>query len=911
MPIMFVPTVAMVAAAPPPACSTAHALTLSGVVHDSDLALIPGATLSVNKGAPTTSGSDGRFRLPCLAPGALPLTVTAEGFAPLTVTVSLPHRGDLALTLQPASVQTNVEVTADDAPIPDANSTGAAQTISGKQLQSLADDPDDLQRELQQLAAASGGSPSNTTISVNGFQDSSKLPPKSSIAYIKVNPDLFSAEYREPPFGGGRVEVYTKPGQSTFHGALFGTNGSPFMNARDPFSTSKAALGKQRYGFELTGPLRKGADFALDLEHRSIDNFGVVNAVGLDSNGNATNIAYNVPTPQRLWVGEARVDLQLGPRNTFITTYSANVNSLRNVGVGGTVLEESGYDAGESEHVLRFVNITTATPHIMNEARLSLQFDNLTYAPQSTAPQVQVAGAFTGGGAAVGFQHSPLLLIEADDDAIITTGKHTLKFGFETHLNHHGNDQQTLNFNGTYQFGGGTAPVLAANGNPVGTQTTTISGLEQYRRSLLHLPGGTPTAFSSVTGNPALSFSQVRAALFVQDEWDVGKGVHIASGLRYFLQSDPLTFAAVTPRLGVLWSPSKKGTWTLHAHTGLFAGQYNGRDWTEISREDGTARVTRIVYNPAYCGAGAPAGCDPYAGLTPIQSYRTANPHLRTGSYAIENIGGTRLLPFGFNLSLDYYFGRIWNSERTLNINSPLNGSPTGPRPLMPNVNILQVQNSGQGRANVIFAGIEQHTLKRVQFFFGGVRVRQVDDTDDNTFFQPQSAYSNAGEFSFRSNQPVWNLFGNASFTLPEKIVLSGDFDGGGDAHFNLVTGFDNNGDGDFNDRPQIAAPGTAGAVNTRYGLLVATGGTGVLRRNLGVMPWTFHLDTNIQRAFTLARNAKAEHQQTLTVNLRSANVLNHTNVTAVGGVFNSPLFDVPYQADNGRRVEAGVRYSF
>ena len=163
---------------------------------------------------------------------------------------------------------------------------GRTQTISGDRLQSLADDPDDLQRELQQLAAAAGGNPSNTTISVDGFQDSSALPPKSSIAYIKVNPDQFSAEYREPPFDGGRVEIYTKPGQKTYHGALFMTNGSPWENARDPFSTSKAAIGKQRYGFELTGPVRKkGSDFTLTLEHRSIDNFAVVNAMTVDSAG--------------------------------------------------------------------------------------------------------------------------------------------------------------------------------------------------------------------------------------------------------------------------------------------------------------------------------------------------------------------------------------------------------------------------------------------------------------------------------------------------------------------------------------------------------------------------------------------------------------------------------------------------
>ncbi len=76
-------------------------------------------------------------------------------------------------------------------------------------------------------------------------------------------------------------------------------------------------------------------------------------------------------------------------------------------------------------------------------------------------------------------------------------------------------------------------------------------------------------------------------------------------------------------------------------------------------------------------------------------------------------------------------------------------------------------------------------------------------------------------------------------------------------------------------------------------------------------MPWTFYLDANVQRAFKLTRNAKADHQQTLTFNVRSSNVLNKLNVTSVGGVLGSPEFGRPYAADPGRRVEAGARYSF
>ncbi len=888
---------------------------LIGAVHDSTQALIPGATLTLDATKASTqtatTGPDGRFRMPCLPDGPHQISVSAPGFATLLLQLPKAPTLPLDLTLQPEAVQTDIDVSADtDAP-PSATSTGPSQTISGAELQQLADDPDDLLRELQQLAALTGGSPANTTISVDGFQGSSNLPPKASIAYIKVNPDQFSAEYREPPFEGGRVEVYTKPGQKVFHGALFTTNGSPFENAKDPFSTSKAAIGKQRYGFELSGPVRPhvrqgaGSDFALALEHRSINNFAVVDAVILDPSGNQVQTSANVATPQRLWIGTARVDWQLGPKNTFIASYSANVNSLLNVGVGGTSLAETGYNASRYEHIFRVSDITTASAHLMHEARLSLRFDGEDDAPLSTAPQLQVAGAFTGGGALGGAAQTHELNVEFDDDAILTTKAHTLKFGafLLAYIDHR---QIPSDFSGSYVFGGGTAPVLNAANQPTG-QTALISGLEQYRRALAGLPGGTPTVFSSVTGTPTVDFTTQKHAFFVQDDWNVGHRVHIAYGLRYFFEVNPTTLDGATPRLGILWSPDKKGAWTLHAHVGLFTGQFPSGNTAEILREDGRSRITSTVYNPTY---GNPA-----QNATPIYSQRAYSPHIAETLWSAENIGGTHAFPHGWNLSADFFLGRLWNDARTLNINSPTNGVPTGPRPLTPNLDLLQTQNSGQGNVDATFIGVEQHTLKHVQFFFGGVRVQIVDDTDDSALASPQSAYTNAGEFAHRTNQPVWNVFGNGTLTLPRKLQLSTDVNAGGDAHYNLTTGSDNNGDGNFNDRPQYAAPGTPGAIQTPYGLLIAapigTPGTGIFPRNKGVLPWTFHVDTNLQRAFPLTRNRKADHQQTLTLNVRSSNVLNHLNVTGVGGVLGSPLFGVPFSADNGRRIEAGARYSF
>jgi hypothetical protein len=886
-------------------CASAQTLcrgaALTGTVRDSTQALIPGATVTLDGAKTVTSGSDGSFRFACVGDGTHRLTAAAVGFAGVDVSVKVPLRAALNVVLKPEDVQTQVSVSAGEGQEKSAISTGPSLTIYGKALQGLADDPDDLLRELQEMAAMSGGSPSGTTIAVDGFdsgEGGAKLPPKSSIAYIKVNPDLFSAEYREPPFGGGRVEVYTKPGQSTYHGALYGTNGSPWMNARDPFSTSRAAIGKQRYGFDLTGPIRKvGSDFTVSLEHRSIDDFAVVNAVTVDAAGDESSLVQNVATPQRLWVGTARVDWQLGAKNTFIATFNASVNHLQNVGVGGTSLAETGYNSEQTNNTLHLTDVTTVSPKLMHEQLLDVEWNDETDMPNSTAPQLQVAGAFTSGGATIGNERMREVDVEDTDDAILTTKNHLMKFGLQSSiLDEH--FRLSTNFNGTYTFGGGTVA-----GAP-------ITGVQQYVLALNGAPGGSPTDYSNVAGNPEVDLVQLRFALYFQDSWKIRPNLTAAYGVRYYTQSDPTVTDSLVPRFGIAYSPGEKAKWTIHAHAGMFNGIFHAHDWAEILRMDGVQRVTSTVYNPVCPGTFSTASCNPFVGATPIESIRTVQPKLPNMFFAIQNIGFTRALPKGWNLSADYYLAQIWHYTRTENVNSPTNDSPTGPRPGPANLNILQLQSSGRGYGNVEFAGLEQHSLKYVKLFAGAVRVDIVDDTDDNIFSTPQTTGVNAGEYARRDNNPLWNVFGNATITLPEKLQLSGNFNAQGQQAYNVTTGFDNNGDGDFNDRPQYAAPGTPGAVQTPWGLLVASGGTGSLPRDKGQMPWVFHLDVNLERAFQLT-NPKGTHPQTLTVNLRSSNVLNHLNVTAVGGVLGSPLFEVPYQADNGRRVEVGARYSF
>jgi hypothetical protein len=154
--------------------------------------------------------------------------------------------------------------------------TAGTTILGSEEVQRLSDDPDDFLRELEALAAGGGGPSGNALVTVDGFQNGSTLPPKSSIASIRVNPDLFSSEYQNPPWLGARIEIETKPGAGPWHGALFFADSASPFNATDPLSVTATPAGKQRYGFELGGPIKqKKSDVFLALDERGIDEFNV------------------------------------------------------------------------------------------------------------------------------------------------------------------------------------------------------------------------------------------------------------------------------------------------------------------------------------------------------------------------------------------------------------------------------------------------------------------------------------------------------------------------------------------------------------------------------------------------------------------------------------------------------------
>ena len=160
---------------------------VEGIISDASGAVVPGARVQAANETVTTDVT-GRFAFACVPESYTSVTVQADGFAPVTATLG-PHASHLELQLQVARVETDV-VVGDDATAMDADHGAGTRTLSSQDVRRLADDPDEFLRELQALAASSGGIPGSALVTVDGFQNTSALPPKGSIASIRVNPDM-------------------------------------------------------------------------------------------------------------------------------------------------------------------------------------------------------------------------------------------------------------------------------------------------------------------------------------------------------------------------------------------------------------------------------------------------------------------------------------------------------------------------------------------------------------------------------------------------------------------------------------------------------------------------------------------------------------------------------------------------
>ena len=318
-------------AATPPSAVVANG-TLRGHITDQTGALIPGAEVTVTTSAgtdvtTTTADATGGYSVPGLAAGGYIVRATFEGFAPFSSpTIQLAagqsKRVDVSMAVEVA--QQSVTVT-DDSPTVNTEAGGNANAIvlKGKDLDALSDDPYELSSELSALAGPSAG-PNGGQIYIDGFSGG-QLPPKSAIREIRINQNPFSAEFDR--LGYGRIEILTKPGTDKLHGQAFIQGNTKQFNTGNPFTSTIPDYYSYQFNGTVSGAISKKASFFASAEQRNTENVNawlIPDAVLEDGSGafvNDPNYGVSLLNRRIRDNASARIDWQLGTRNTFTARY--------------------------------------------------------------------------------------------------------------------------------------------------------------------------------------------------------------------------------------------------------------------------------------------------------------------------------------------------------------------------------------------------------------------------------------------------------------------------------------------------------------------------------------------------------------------------------------------------------------
>src|SRR5215471_5289832 len=887
--------------------------SLRGQVTDQYGAVVVGVSVTITdahgKKASTQTDQNGAYRFDNLTSGSYTLNVQQRGFAPQTVSELSVTAGANTHDFQLTVTIEEQRVTVDDmrGVSTDPTSNKTALVLSGSDLNSLSDDPNELAAQLDALAGPAAG-PNGTQVFVDGFTASNGLPDKQTIREIVINQNPFSAEFER--IGFGTIQVFTKPGTGKFHGGGAFTFSDAAFNSRNPYALNKPPYQRRAFEAGLSGPISKRASFFFNMSRRNIDDTAVIAATTLDSSLNPVSVNLALVTPKAFMNVGPRFDFALNKNNTLTVRYNLNTQDLHKQGVGGFALPARAYDYSDRLHILQGIDMAIINPRTVNEFGFQYIWYYIKQQQADSSSGLVVLDAFTGGGAQIGGYSFKRHEGELRDYLSVTTRAHTLKFGARLRWAHIA-DIAPSNFGGTFIF----------------------TSLDRYRQTLLR--ASTPNQLIIAGGNPFAEVRQWDIGPFFQDDWKMRPDLTLSLGLRYQYQTQLNSKYMFAPRMSFAWTPflNPKGQpkTVIRGGAGMFYDLVRTSVSLQANRYDGHTEQQFIVTDPAllalYPNVPPPAAI---ALSAQPQTIWKKVPDLTQPYYLQSSISVEHSLPHNTTLSISYLDTHGVHQLRSRNLNAP--EPVTGMRPLGNGFNVYDYETTGWYRQHLLMFWVQSRLNRKISFNANYTFGKADGDTDGAGSF-PSNSYELHSEFG-RSSLDVRHRFNfQGSFEtkwgigfFPLVIAQSG-------TPFNIITGLDNNGDSLFLDRPAFASDLTRPSVRrTPFGNfdVLPLPGAEIIPRNYGDGPSYFSINFRIAKTFgfgsVAAPSARARVAATsgngsasqpangsrtgtaqparasaaarpedkpyrLTLSLFVANALNHTNKGTPIGNLSSPLF--------------------
>lgn len=939
------------------AAGSAQTASLRGTVSDPTGAVVPNATVTLSGTSgrihSTISDKNGNYSFTQLPIGNYTLAASAPDLAlPEVIAVTLSGRSQMVnLTLKVQAVRQDVNVEGQTGPTLSAENSSNASSIvlRGNDLESLGDSQEDLATDLQALAGPSAG-PSGGALYVDGFSGGD-LPTKESIREVKINQNPFSPEYDK--LGYGRIEVTTKAAADQYHGLTYFNLGDSVWNSRDPYTQRKAPFLLREYGGDLGGPINRKLSFFLNVDGAAIDNGANIDTVIVDPQTFVTTPFTGVFTvPQRRIIVTPRLDYQLNTNHTLSFRYRVEQADITESGVGALNLVSLSNHVHYLSNTFQASETATIGSNVVNEARFQFFRIASSTLPNTIGSEVQVLGAFNGGGSQLGPVYDTQNNYEFQNYATIIHKAHTLHFGVRVRETGDSNSSRA-NFGGTFTFAGRIGPELNANNQPVldGSGNPILIPLqstEAYRRTLLFQSfGDTPTEiralgggasqFSAYAGIPQIHANQTDVGVFFGDDWHITPHLILSPGLRYEWQTNVGDSHDFAPRIALAWQPGGKSKFVLRGGFGIFYDRFALANVVTARRFDGEVQQ-QFVFNNPDSFPNPPT-------ITVPSAIQEIGPSLRS-PYIMQSAATVeRQLAHRTTLAVTYTNSHGLHQLQTLDVNAPLPGTynpsvaGSGVFPLGFNAPVFQMVSDALYNQNQLIVNVNSKPTSRLSFFSNYTLNRALSNTDGLTTI-PANPYNFSGEYGpaitdIRNSVVFGGTFERWKFRIaPMLRMLSGP-------PFNIIAGNDIYGTTLFNARPGISSDSNkAGLIQTRYGLLDPNPNPGepTLSRNYGRGPGYVLFNLRLTKLFEFGRlptsaatsagtkvGAGENHRYTISLAASIRNIINHNNPGPIIGDITSPFFGRANQSAgaasfggtgflesaNNRRIEFQMKFIF
>jgi hypothetical protein len=846
---------------------------------------VPAATVVIvpPAGEPITVMSDERgvATAPALTANQVTIKVEFPGFVPFEEPLTL-RRGAMNETITLKIEGFKEEVQVSDSTAPEASRSASTVTLTQEEIDALPDDPDELAEYLSALAG-----PGGATFFMNGFSGG-RLPTRDEIRSIRFRQNNFAADNHDA--GRAQVDIITRPG-TNFNGNGNFQFGSDKLNARQPQQAVETPSQERNIQFGARGPIVPGRT-SFNFNANGRNNYNTTPLIALDENGNRFGESVQQNSNQK--------GFTLGMEHSLTMNQSLQVNFQRsetenlNSGVGGFNLPERARNTSNDSNQFRVRLQGIVGKSSLNEVRLQVNRSGNDTSSFSLAPTFIVQDYFTRGGAGVTSNSGTDTFEFADNFDFNLGPKHAMRVGVLM------TGAQYQNFNESNKAG-----------------TWTFATIDDYLT-------GRPIQFTQRIGAIDTSFSQYQAGFYWSDEYRMHRNFTLGFGVRNEMQSRIDQKVNLMPRIGFTLAPWGSQTTAVRGGYGLFYDWYESNLYDQTLRINGVStRDIRISCSElnAWCAA-AEAG----EIRSTVSGRVQAHPDLDMPRVHQAAISMDRQVNQTITVQTSYTMLRGENQMRARNLNVPVNGI----RPNPAFGDITQFESTGSSRSDRVSVG----TRFRFQIRQGTPQQQFMMFNVNYTLGQEKNHADGATSLPSDNNNPDvdWGpsrqdirhrVQMQAQFPLLFGFRSNVNFNATSGSPYNWTTGYDDNNDGAFNDRPfGVGRNALRGEpnwglnmnLNRRFALGGLRGNATPANAAQGGALFAQQGGRGGGGGFGGPQGGRGGNQNSrysMELSVQATNILNHVSRTGYSGNERSPFFRTTTNVSGGRDINVSLRFNF